>query len=108
MNDPLPFRGARKSGKLRELAGVRSSPGKGQISFVRGFTEASKRASTWGAIEPAPIDMESTEDKTAALPRHFYSLDALRGVAALVVVFWHWQHFFVSGTEWKDFDRTQQ
>ena len=28
----------------------------------------------------------------------FYGLDALRGVAALGVVFWHWQHFFFHGT----------
>lgn len=28
------------------------------------------------------------------LPPKIYSLDALRGFAALVVVFWHWQHFF--------------
>jgi peptidoglycan/LPS O-acetylase OafA/YrhL len=27
-----------------------------------------------------------------------YSLDVLRGVAALSVVFWHWQHFFYTGT----------
>jgi peptidoglycan/LPS O-acetylase OafA/YrhL len=27
----------------------------------------------------------------------FHSLDVLRGVAALSVVFWHWQHFFYSG-----------
>jgi len=26
--------------------------------------------------------------------KRLYSLDALRGVAALSVVFWHWQHFF--------------
>src|SRR3984885_14098862 len=31
-------------------------------------------------------------------PERFYSLDVLRGVAALSVVFWHWQHFFFSGT----------
>jgi peptidoglycan/LPS O-acetylase OafA/YrhL len=31
-------------------------------------------------------------------PERFYSLDALRGLAALSVVFWHWQHFFFSGT----------
>ena len=31
--------------------------------------------------------------------KRLYSLDALRGVAALSVVFWHWQHFYdVSGT----------
>jgi peptidoglycan/LPS O-acetylase OafA/YrhL len=52
--------------------------------------------------------MESTEDKTPALPRHFYSLDALRGLAALIVVFWHWQHFFVRGTEITNFSPKQQ
>ncbi|MGL4524241.1 MAG: acyltransferase family protein, partial [Spirochaetia bacterium] len=31
-------------------------------------------------------------------PERFYSLDALRGIAALSVVFWHWQHFFFSGS----------
>lgn len=31
----------------------------------------------------------------APAPQRFYSLDVLRGVAALSVVFWHWQHFFV-------------
>ena len=28
------------------------------------------------------------------IPKRFYSLDVLRGVAALGIVFWHWQHFF--------------
>jgi peptidoglycan/LPS O-acetylase OafA/YrhL len=28
--------------------------------------------------------------------KRFHSLDVLRGVAALSVVFWHWQHFFLS------------
>jgi len=31
-------------------------------------------------------------------PVRFYSLDVLRGLAALCVVFWHWQHFFYEGT----------
>ena len=31
-------------------------------------------------------------------PQRLYSLDVLRGLAALSVVFWHWQHFFYSGT----------
>jgi peptidoglycan/LPS O-acetylase OafA/YrhL len=30
-------------------------------------------------------------------PTRFYSLDVLRGAAALTVVFWHWQHFFLFG-----------
>lgn len=28
------------------------------------------------------------------IPNRFYSLDVLRGLAALGVVLWHWQHFF--------------
>src|SRR4030067_380382 len=32
-------------------------------------------------------------------PRHFYSLDVTRGLAALSVVFWHWQNFFWDGNE---------
>ncbi len=30
-------------------------------------------------------------------PKRFYALDAFRGVAALSIVFWHWQHFFFRG-----------
>lgn len=30
-----------------------------------------------------------------AFPRRFYSLDVLRGLAALSIVLWHWQHFFL-------------
>lgn len=30
--------------------------------------------------------------------RHLYSLDFARGVAALAVVLWHWQHFFFNGS----------
>lgn len=37
----------------------------------------------------------------------FYSLDVLRGLAALSVVFWHWQHFFFSGTKLGTFDVTR-
>jgi peptidoglycan/LPS O-acetylase OafA/YrhL len=38
-----------------------------------------------------------------------YSLDALRGIAALAVVFWHWQHFFFSGASLSaSFIREQQ
>jgi peptidoglycan/LPS O-acetylase OafA/YrhL len=37
-------------------------------------------------------------------PARFHSLDALRGIAALSVVFWHWQHFFYTGIDPGDFD----
>lgn len=48
--------------------------------------------------------------KSAAptLPARFYSLDVLRGLAALGVVFWHWQHFFFQGTVLGDFDSQRQ
>ena len=32
----------------------------------------------------------------------FHGLDALRGVAAVGVVFWHWQHFFAGSAETYD------
>jgi peptidoglycan/LPS O-acetylase OafA/YrhL len=37
-----------------------------------------------------------------------HSLDALRGVAALAVVFWHWQHFGLIGSVTQAFEREQQ
>ena len=41
--------------------------------------------------------------------QRFHSLDALRGLAALSVVFWHWQHFFY-GSEGlaSSFERSEQ
>jgi peptidoglycan/LPS O-acetylase OafA/YrhL len=41
--------------------------------------------------------MNPSTEKPVALPRHFYSLDALRGVAALSVVLFHWRQFFFVG-----------
>ncbi|HXC55617.1 MAG TPA: acyltransferase [Rhizomicrobium sp.] len=35
-------------------------------------------------------------------PKRLTSLDGLRGVAALAVVVWHWQHFFAIGGDWQD------
>lgn len=37
-----------------------------------------------------------------------YPLDVLRGVAALSVVFWHWQHFFYAGDKPAVFDIVRQ
>ena len=31
-----------------------------------------------------------------AVPQRFHALDVLRGLAALAVVFWHWQNFFLT------------
>jgi peptidoglycan/LPS O-acetylase OafA/YrhL len=39
--------------------------------------------------------------------QRFYSLDALRGVAALCVVFFHWRHFFYTGTTPGDFNMAE-
>lgn len=41
-------------------------------------------------------------------PQRIYSLDVLRGIAALAVVFWHWQHFFYVGDSPKDFNGVGQ
>lgn len=41
-------------------------------------------------------------------PERLYSLDALRGVASLAVVFWHWQHFFYDGPHPAGFDPAGQ
>lgn len=32
------------------------------------------------------------------IPSRFYSLDAVRGLAALTVLLWHWQHFLYAGS----------
>ena len=41
--------------------------------------------------------------------KRLYSLDALRGVAALSVVLWHWQHFFAISGSWQHgWQRTQE
>lgn len=37
------------------------------------------------------------------LPNKLYSLDVLRGIAAISVVFWHWQHFFYVGDKPQNF-----
>ncbi|MGO4743092.1 acyltransferase family protein [Serratia quinivorans] len=38
-----------------------------------------------------------------SLPEKIYSLDVLRGLAAISVVFWHWQHFFYIGDKPSNF-----
>lgn len=53
--------------------------------------------------------LRNISESRVSVPKKFYSLDALRGIAALAVVFWHWQHFFYSGMNKPDsFDRTMQ
>jgi peptidoglycan/LPS O-acetylase OafA/YrhL len=50
-------------------------------------------------VTPAPLRIACQARRPSPLPARFHSLDALRGVAALAVVVWHWQHFFFTGTQ---------
>lgn len=44
-----------------------------------------------------------------AWPKRFYALDVSRGVAALAVVLWHWQHFaFIGTARPHEYDRGNQ
>ncbi len=52
--------------------------------------------------------MMPLDHKAVPIPHHFYALDALRGLAALGVVFWHWQHLFFVGVELGPFDQKSQ
>lgn len=47
-------------------------------------------------------------NRTAQIPKRFYSLDVLRGFASLSVVLWHWQHFFYVCTTEMPFELTKQ
>lgn len=44
----------------------------------------------------------------ATLPERYHALDVLRWFAAIVVVIWHYQHFFTAGSELVPFDRSVQ
>ncbi len=48
------------------------------------------------------------EGGRTAFPQRFYSLDVLRGLAALAVAISHWRHFFYTGTEPVGFNRELQ
>lgn len=47
-------------------------------------------------------------ESVGAPVKRLYSLDALRGVAALAVVVWHWQHFLALGGNWTPEGRLSQ
>jgi len=53
-----------------------------------------------GPTQTGPIQ------RASETPLRFVSLDALRGVAALAVVFWHWPNFFFQGTTPGNLDRS--
>jgi peptidoglycan/LPS O-acetylase OafA/YrhL len=41
--------------------------------------------------------------------KRLHALDTLRGIAALAIVFWHWQHFFAISGSWEEgWSRAQQ
>jgi uncharacterized membrane protein len=43
---------------------------------------------------PFLLASEVSMTPPAAPAERLHTLDTLRGIAALSVVFWHWQHFF--------------
>src|SRR5258708_12836009 len=64
------------------------------ISHASGLLQYSKREIVQVMLQAAAvIDMEL---------RRLTSLDALRGVAALSIVVWHWQHFFAIRGPWQN------
>ncbi|TFY85752.1 acyltransferase [Pseudomonas kairouanensis] len=42
------------------------------------------------------------------IPSRFYSLDVIRGIAALTVLLWHWQHFLYAGQETASYSMVDQ
>jgi len=64
------------------------------ISLASGLLQYSKREIVQDMLQAAAVaDRE---------PRRLTSLDALRGVAALSIVVWHWQHFFAIRGPWQN------
>jgi peptidoglycan/LPS O-acetylase OafA/YrhL len=48
------------------------------------------------------VDSEAkVKERTTVTTKRLYSLDVLRGVAALAIIFWHWQHFFAVRGAWQ-------
>ncbi len=73
--------------------------------------KAGPRSHAPGSLESdSAHPRRSTHDPLTpiAVPKRFFSLDALRGIAALAVVFWHWQHFFYHGTVRGEFAKLRQ
>ena len=63
------------------------------ISRVSGSVQHSRREIVQDIVQtPADKHIE---------PKRLTSLDALRGVAALSIVVWHWQHFFAIHGLWQ-------
>jgi peptidoglycan/LPS O-acetylase OafA/YrhL len=48
--------------------------------------------------------MSDQRAEAYSIPRKFYSLDVLRGLAALSIVFWHWKHFLIKSAKYVDLD----
>ena len=45
-------------------------------------------------LQSNPFFVNQHTSGPVIFPNHFHSLDAVRGLAALAIVFWHWVHFF--------------
>jgi peptidoglycan/LPS O-acetylase OafA/YrhL len=63
------------------------------ISHASGLLQSAKRKNSQDIVQTAAV--QTIE------PKRLTSLDALRGVAALSIVVWHWQHFFAIHGPWQ-------
>ncbi|MET1079416.1 MAG: acyltransferase [Pseudomonas sp.] len=59
-------------------------------------------------MQSPPTPCVSSRASQPGATHYFHSLDCARGLAALAVVLWHWQHFFFNGALPGAFDRQQQ
>lgn len=57
---------------------------------------------------PKSLNSELNNGKCCPPPSRLHSLDTARGLAALAVVLWHWQHFFFNGSAPGAFDHEEQ
>ncbi|MEW6642920.1 MAG: acyltransferase [Pseudomonadota bacterium] len=67
-----------------------------ELTFVAKRTEISRRDnerhSVWSIFKPL-FSPPARNDAAECIP-HFYGIDFLRGIAATIVLIWHYQHFF--------------
>jgi|GEM_PF-351210 len=67
---------------------------------VLGSAHRKSKRRTFNLFTP----LDQSEYSAAEKVRHFYSLDILRAVAAVVVLAWHYEHFFSASSTFKRVD----
>jgi peptidoglycan/LPS O-acetylase OafA/YrhL len=96
-------------GEWRARVAGRINRGIGRLSIDLGC--GVRQTSDLLGVRPATDYLEVwivMNNPNLPFPKRIYSLDVLRGIAALSVVFWHWQHFFYIGATPHDFDGARQ